>query len=259
MVVARVACHLGSTTSPSPASGCRFSARVARVPRVHRSTPAHAATPSTVATARPYRMAPPSHGARGRTSRSARTSGRASYASRGPRRRPAARRAGAHANIRPGAHRHRRTCCSWSVPTAVRRRGPGRRFRLGAAGSRRADGLEPAPEPPGDAGPVCFATNVGVLAVQRVDAGQDEPEHRGERCHSRCCAVEDEHREDQKHRDEREGDASAVALWRTCEHSTSAWPGKTTPPRSSCLRSRTPRRVGRPAQGVEGPATVVVR
>ena len=33
-----------------------------------------------------------------------------------------------------------------------------------AAASQRADGLEPAPEPPGEAGPVCFATNPSIAA-----------------------------------------------------------------------------------------------
>jgi hypothetical protein len=70
-------------------------------------------------------------------------------------------------------------------------------------------GLEPAPEPAGEAGPVCVATNVGVLAAQRVDAGRNEPEERRERRHTRCRAVKNEEREDQKHPDQREGDASA--------------------------------------------------
>ena len=82
------------------------------------------------------------------------------------------------------------------------------RLRLDAIASRRV-GLEPAPEPAGEAGPVCVATNVGVLAAQRVDAGRNEPEERGERRHTRCRAVKNEHREDQKHPDQREGDASA--------------------------------------------------
>ena len=68
--------------------------------------------------------------------------------------------------------------------------------------------LEITPEPTGEAGPVGIATNVGVSAVQRVDAGRDESDHRGKRRHTRCCAVEDEDREDRKHRDQREEDAS---------------------------------------------------
>ena len=91
---------------------------------------------------------------------------------------------------KPGALRQRACCC------------------LDAIASRRV-GLEPAPEPAGEAGPVCVATNVGVLAAQRVDAGRNEPEERGERRHTRCRAVKNEDREDQKHPDQCEGDASA--------------------------------------------------
>src|SRR3954462_3807626 len=81
---------------------------------------------------------------------------------------------------------------------------------LDAAVSRRA-ALEPAPEPAGEASPVCVATNVSVSAVQRVDAGRNEPEHRGKRRRTRCCAVEDEDREDRKHRDQRKADASPAS------------------------------------------------
>lgn len=80
---------------------------------------------------------------------------------------------------------------------------------LDAAASRRA-ALEPTPEPPAEAGPVCIATNVGVSAVQRVDAGRDEPEHRGKRRRTRCCAVEDEDRENRNDRDQRKEDAAPV-------------------------------------------------
>ena len=48
------------------------------------------------------------------------------------------------------------------------------RLRLDAIASRRV-GLEPAPEPAGEAGPVCVATNVGVLAAQRVDEAAMNP------------------------------------------------------------------------------------
>ena len=78
---------------------------------------------------------------------------------------------------------------------------------LDPAASQRA-ALEPAPEPPAEAGPVCIATNIGVSAVQRVDAGRYEPEHRGKGRRTRCRAVEDEDREDRKSRDERKEDAS---------------------------------------------------
>jgi hypothetical protein len=86
---------------------------------------------------------------------------------------------------------------------------PFERASLEAAASRRA-ALEPAPEPPAEAGPVGIATNLGVSAVQRVDACRDEPEHRGKRRRTRCCAVEDEDRENRNDRDQRKADASPV-------------------------------------------------
>ena len=80
-----------------------------------------------------------------------------------------------------------------------------------AAASHRADGLNQPPNHPARPVRSALRRTSASWRCERVDAGHDEPEHRGERCRSRCCAVEDEQREDQKHRDEREGDASAVA------------------------------------------------
>ena len=60
--------------------------------------------------------------------------------------------------------------------------------RRGADGPR----LRKATEPAGEAGPVCVATNIGILAAQCVHARQNRPEHRGERCRGRCYAIEDE-------------------------------------------------------------------
>jgi hypothetical protein len=91
--------------------------------------------------------------------------------------------------------------CSSRLPATVPFVPPKRHQRATRAG------LEPAAEPPGEAGTVTATTNIGILTAEYVDTRQDEHEHRGQRCHPGCCTAEDEQREDRKQRDHNERQA----------------------------------------------------
>jgi hypothetical protein len=77
---------------------------------------------------------------------------------------------------------------------------------------RHRPASEPATEPPGKPGPISSRGGVGALAAQRIDARDDEDEHRREQRGPRDAAVEHEQAQDRESCEEREADPCAAAF-----------------------------------------------